>query len=238
MIQQYELMRKENDLLNSLVGQSFNQRTKFEAEKIMKQIHSKAKARSLDKMALCYVHEQGEIKGVGGSSLMRNKKTGEIQSNLILNNLGQALSGIFKGGVLVSERVIVDSIGVGRNTRFVAPNVLFNDTLIFRVLLQVGSGSTAPARTDFAIETAFGTGPEDTFFESTIPIYDNSNFNFKNAGSISAGGSGTVNESVLQAFWSDAANGSRVNTLYRDAISPGVPFVASQTIALEYTTQI
>ena len=53
MKQQLILLREENDLLNSLIGQSFNQRTKFEAEKILTEIHSKAQDRSIGKMALC-----------------------------------------------------------------------------------------------------------------------------------------------------------------------------------------
>ena len=65
MKQQYVLLKQENDLLNSLIGQSFNQRTKFEADKILKEIHKQADKYSMEK-AMCYVIDKGEIKGVGG----------------------------------------------------------------------------------------------------------------------------------------------------------------------------
>jgi len=79
MKQQYVLLRKENDLLNSLRGKSYNERTKFEASKILNEIHKQADRYCMEK-ALCYVLDKGEIKGVGGSSLMQHKKTGEIVS--------------------------------------------------------------------------------------------------------------------------------------------------------------
>ena len=104
--------------------------------------------------------------------------------------------------------------------------------------MQVGSGSTAPTRTDFDIETAFGTSPESAKFNSSVPVYSDVNFNFKNSGQITAGGSGTVNESIFEIIWRDQGSVNRFFVLYRDAISPGVPFVASQSIFLEYTTQI
>jgi len=64
MSQLYIPLRKANDSLNSLIGQSFNQKSKFEAEKILAEIHSVAQDRLVGKKALCYVHDKGEIKGI------------------------------------------------------------------------------------------------------------------------------------------------------------------------------
>jgi len=238
MRQQYELLRKENDLLNSLIGKSFNQKNKFEAERILKEIHSKADRLCMEK-ALCYVVDKEEIRGVGGSSLMQNKKTGEIESDLLLNQYGLFMASLLKGGTAIRTATMNDINNASRIINVYNTATLFNDAnSLGDVELQVGSGSTAPARTDFAIETAFGTSPEDASFNSSVPVYSDVNFNFKNSGQITAGGSGTVNESIFQILWRDSTVNNRIFTMYRDTISPGVPFVASQSIFLEYTTQI
>ncbi len=238
MTQQYVLLRKENDLLNSLIGQSFNEKSKFEAYKILKEIHSKAQRRSIDKKALCYVVDKNEILGVGGSTLMKEKKTGKIESNLILDNFGKWLSANWKGGTLGLGVALLDEFGTPRFFNIYTNTNQYNNASAFRFLMQVGAGTTAPARTDFDLETPFVTGTEALRFESTIPFYNATVFNFKNTGSVTAGGTGTVNEAVIQPIWRDSALASRVVTLYHDLISPGVPFIPGQTIALEYTTQI
>jgi len=240
MKQQYVLLRKENDLLNALKGQSFNQKSKNEAYKILQQIHEKSDYISAEK-ALCYIVKDGMIKGVGGSSLMQNKKTGKIHSDLILDNFGIWFSGVCIGGIVGAGTVfLTNTAGASKGVvpRNAGTSLLYNSAASFRVLLQVGAGTTTPARTDFAIETVFGTSPENTFFDSNDPVYNNTNFNFKNSGEITAGGSGTVNESVILSTWRDSANSSQLFTLFRDIISPGQAFVVSESIFLEYTTQI
>jgi len=85
------LLRKENDDLKCLISQSFNEKNKFEAEKILNEIHSKAENRMIGKKALCYIVKNGIIRGVGGSTLMMDKN-GKIVSNLILDQLGGFLA--------------------------------------------------------------------------------------------------------------------------------------------------
>jgi len=238
MIQQYDLLRKDNDLLNSLIGQSFNQKSKFEAEKILDEIHSKAAGRTIGKKTLCYIVDKQEIKGVGGSTLMKDKKTGKITSNLILDNFGIWLSRVWKGGVITISAALITTAGSAKSVNVYTSGSQFNSANAFRGLLQVGSGNTAPARTDIAIETAFGSGPEATFFESSIPVYNLGNSNFKNLGQITALGSGTVNESVFLVAWRATDLSTQIYALYRDIISPGQAFITGQSIALEYTTQM
>ncbi len=244
MIQQYVLLRKENDLLNSLVGQSFNQKSKFEAARILDEIHSKAQSRMISKKALCYVTDKNEILGVGGSTLMKNKKTGEIVSNLILDNFGIWLAGIFHINIGSNKSVILkDRTGVNETLLVIA-----NSTTVFNfrtsggargVLIQVGSGSTPPARTDFDIETAFATAPESINFTGVSdPVYSSALGNFKFLAAITAGGSGTINESILLSFWQNTANVAKSFVHFRDIISPGQAFVPGQSIALEYTVQL
>jgi len=192
MSQQYVLLRKENDLLNSLIGQSFNQKSKFEAEKILKQIHKKADQYCMEK-ALCYIVDNGEIKGVGGSSLMKNKKTGEIVSDLILDQFGIWLAGIFSKDTTAIKSVTMKQES-GANTTltiYTNSNVLnFNRTTSSNkgCLIRVGSGSTPPARTDFKIETGFGIAPENARFNAvTDPVFNSGLGNFKYISSIIAG---------------------------------------------------
>ena len=239
MKQEYVLLRTENDLLNSLIGQSFNQRTKLEAYKILTEIHSKAQDRSIGKMALCYIVDKNEIKGVGGSTLLKDKRTKVIISNLILDQFGILLAGMFKGGTAIKS-VVINDINNFASTLVVnsASLVNFNERNDITTLVQVGSGSTPPARTDFFVETIFGTAPEASAIATAIPVFNSGLGNFKVTGSINAGGAGTINESILRPNWQDSGSVFRSFTLFRDIISPAQSFIAGQTIALEYTVQL
>jgi len=241
MKQEYVLLRTENDLLNSLIGQSFNQRTKFEAYKILTEIHSKAQDRSIGKMALCYIVDKNEIKGVGGSTLMKDKN-GKIISNLILDQFGKWLTTIFTIVSLTDRPVSIKATtGVLEALNIYDNSAFFNDRTggSIGVNLAVGSGITAPLRTDFKIETAFATAPESSNFNlGSNPVYNSGLGNFKPVGTISAGGSGTINESVLFAVWIRNLGGVKTFALFRDIISPAQSFIAGQTIALEYTIQL
>jgi len=243
MSQQYVLLRKENDLLNSLIGQSFNQKSKFEAYKILKQIHKQADQYSMEK-ALCYIVDKGEIRGVGGSSLMKNKKTGQIVSDLILDQFGIWLAGIFSKDTGVTKNVIMKQESGANETVSIYTNSNvnnFNRTTSSNkgCLIQIGQSSTPPARTDFKISTAFVTAPESIRFNAVLdPVFNSGLGNFKYISSIIAGGSGTINESILLSDWVVIGAIDKIFTLFRDIISPGQAFIAGQSIALEYTIQL
>ncbi len=242
MSQQLILLRKENDLLNSLIGQSFNQRTKLEAYKILTEIHSKAQDRSIGKMALCYVLDKNEVLGVGGSTLLKDKN-GKIFSNLILDQFGVWLAGLFSFQSASARNILIKSTGgiiktVGVYTSGTFFGILQGGITV-GAKIQVGSGSTAPARTDFTIETPFGTAPESSAFVApSNPVYNSGLGNFKYNSSISTGGAGTINESILTARWRDIGLTVDNYILFRDIISPSASFIAGQTIALEYTVQL
>ncbi len=242
----YILLRKENDPLNSLIGQSFNQKSKLEAEKIINEIHyvnSKAQSRMIAKTALCYVVDNSEIKGVGGSTLLKDKK-GEIFSNLILDQAGLWMAGLFKKQDSVNHCVILkDGSNLDRIIRTYATAGANPFNLLGigdeGVQLQVGSGSTAPTRQDFNLETLFGTAPESgAFIPTTNPIWNSGLGNFKQNGAIIAGGAGTINESILTMIWRDTSVVIRGFDLFRDIISPAVSFISGQSIVLEYTIQL
>jgi len=236
------LLRKENDSLNSLIGKSFNQKNKFEAEKILNEIHLKAESRMIGKKALCYVLDQNEIKGVGGSTLMRDKN-GKIISNLILDQMGILLSRIFLGKPQGSTNAnMKDENGVTRTTRVFLAGATFI-TFIAGVgnemgaVLQIGSGTTPPLRTDFDIDNPFSVSPESDNNNASDPVYDSNTGSFKSSIAIQAGGTGTINESALKNTWNSLAT-PQVFTAFRDIISPAQSFIAGQTIVLEYTIQL
>jgi len=240
---EYILLRKENDSLNSLIGQSFNQKSKFEAETILDEIHSKAQSRMIGKKALCYIVDKNEIKGVGGSTMMKDKD-GKIISNLILDQFGIFLAKI-TGRNAGGQRLIniKDILGTNHNLEIysVSNVVNFNRTTAGArgFLVQIGSGSVVPARTDFKINTAFGVAPENTQFNAVSdPVYNSGLGNFKYIASITAGGAGTINESIGMYNWVAQTNVAKLFCAFRDIISPSVSFIVGQSIVLEYTVQL
>ncbi len=237
MMQDFTARRDLNEPLNAMIGQSFNEKSKHESLKILNEIHSVAQQRTLDKKALCYILENDEIKGVGGSTVME-RSDGKLVSNLILNNFGKWLTGIHKGGVLTNSVELINNASVSRTVIIYAAATNFNDAVANRMRLQVGSGTTPPTRADIDIETPLSTAPEMMEFESTVPVYNLTNGDFKNTGVVTAGGSGTVNEAIMQALWIFNTGVTDLFTVYRDLISPGQVFTIGQTIALEYTTQL
>jgi len=238
----YSLLRKENDLLNALIGKSYNQKSKLEAGKILAEIHSKGQSRLFDKRALCFIVDKNEIKGVGGSTLLKDKKTGKIISNLILDQWGLITAGIFRPLSTAISTITVND----NNGNPVGVNVRTGGTFFLAVVggipvgsrLQVGASSTSPLRTDFAVNTPFVTAPEMNAFTTSTPVWSSGVGTFKTAGLITAGGSGTVRESILLQQWRDAGVGTRNYTLFRDLISPALGFGIGQSIALEYTVQM
>jgi len=233
------LLRKENDDLKCLISQSFNEKNKFEAEKILNEIHSKAESRTIGKKALCYIVKNGIIRGVGGSTLMMDKN-GKIVSNLILDQLGGFLAQFFHPDGLVSASFnIIDVTNTSENLFIYRASATFNTLATLGTSVQVGSSATPPLRTDFNIGNQFVTAPENAPFNGVSdPVYNSGLGNLKYVASISAGSSGTINESVLLNLWRNSGNIAKRFALFRDIISPAQSFILGQTIALEYTVQL
>jgi len=233
------LLRKENDDLKCLISQSFNQKNKFEAEKILDEIHSKAQSRTIGKKALCYIVKNGIIRGVGGSTLMMDKN-GKIHSNLILDQWGGFLAQFFHPNSFVSASFNINDDGNNSENLFVYRNAsAFNTLATLGSAVQVGSSATPPVRTNFNIGNPFGTAPENATFNGVSdPVYNSGLGNLKYVASITAGGSGTINESILVNVWRNSGNIAKTFALFRDIISPAQSFISGQSIALEYTVQL
>ena len=184
------------------------------------------------------------------SSVLISDKLGIIKkigvskpNNLILDNFGTWFAGLFHQStstwfsVNLKENItgstdavgMIDGGSVGTYSFCHAVGAHLNGTRI-----QVGSGTTAPARADYKIETAFGTAPESAVFETGAGSYAAGSMSV--AGSITAGGAGTVNETVLFGHWFNEEHNNALDyALFHDAISPGVPFIAAQDITDTYT---
>jgi len=242
-MKQYLLLKEKNDSLNSLIGKSYNQKSKFEAEKILTEIHKGYFSSWSKALVYCIEPKTNEILGVGGSSLFQNKKTKRIHSDLIMDNFGEFWKALFTftvssvqlavmksdDGVLASYQLYLPSAsGVGYNNQF-------------GVRIQIGSSSVI-ARTDFKITTPFGNSPESlqlnilgtsTYQSGTGKIIGiNTTFS-------PTGGSGTVSESALFGVMGVGSTGSQRRVLMaHDAISPPVPFTSGKIITVSYTWQL
>ncbi len=172
------------------------------------------------------LNREGVIKEVGFNS----------EGDLFLDNFGQWLAGIV---VCKSNQVKVlkDITGTNRTLRFthIGDDNRWNKQINATpgMYFQLGSGTTAPARSNYCIETAFAGAPENAKFEASWGMHT-SGF-CVNAGAISAGGSGTVNESIAITYWATDLNNEYFFAIVRDAICPGVSFVPSDVLCATLT---
>lgn len=161
-------------------------------------------------------------------------------NNLILNNFGLMLAGLIRGpiaaaGSLITLNDVVPSAQTIRayNTAVYTFNCA---NLATGTQVQVGSGTTAAARTNTNIETAFGTSPENTRFATGDGSYVNGIITF--SGSVTAGGNGTINEVGLFGAWSSSVGALKYFMLFHDILAAGIPFVAGNIIIVSYSIQL
>jgi len=249
--QQYEILRKENDWLYDYVGKQFSKSIINKVADRLYKEHGKYAFPGIAKAIVTVNNKYGEILGIGGSSLLKETKTGKIFPDLTLNNFG-----IFFNSIVVEINADAQrndvytqdtGSGVGINTwNPQQSDGTFNVSSQIRIppgnthghLVQAGSGSTAPTKTDITIETPFTNSPEDTKLSVLRVSYDSPNARVVSILANVAGGAGTVNELCYFAQWFPGGGDSRLFMLFRDAISPGVPFIATQTITMTYTFQL
>ena len=163
MNQQLLVLKEKNDLLKDLIGLSYNQKVKSEAYKILNEIHKDYQPGMAKALVYCYDPKSKEIFGIGGSSLLQDRKNGRIFSDLINDNFGKYFATHFSPVQDANRNVTLQDItgspeimGILRTT-----GTSYNRQIGTQV--QVGQGSTAPARTDITIETQFAnTVPEDS----------------------------------------------------------------------------
>ena len=162
-------------------------------------------------------------------------------NNLILDQFGTWLAGFLRAPVNSIKTIsLQDSTDTTRtlymyNKASATTNFNNDLTKLLGSLIQVGSGSTAAARGDYVIETAFGTAPEDAVFDTGTGSYAAGSIAV--AGAVIAGGAGTINETCLYGGWThttDLANFA----LFHDILTGGEAFVLGNTITVAYTINL
>jgi len=193
-------------------------------ERILKEINH----RIFETVIVSVVDKGRRIKGLGLSS----------PNDLILDNFGTWLAGLIRAPIAASESVsLKDSGGSTRTVLTYAANMHFNDSdSEVGTYLQVGSGTTPPARADYSITTAFLTAPESSFFDTGSGSYSVGAISF--SGSITAGGSGTVNETGFFARWVISGLPAYQFMLFHDVLGTGVPFTAGEIITVSYSINL
>ncbi len=107
--------------------------------------------------------------------------------------------------------------------------------------IQVGQGTTPPARSDFDVETAFANGgPEDTSGGVNVSVYNSTLGRVTVSRTIGpTAGAGTVTEAGhFMGLLAPTEAFLRRYLMYHDAVSPGVSFILGQNINVFYTAQI
>ncbi len=219
-----------NQELSNFVGYTVKEKILMDATKIL--LENKAKKLGYlpkpAEVSLVVCHENGEIKGIGGSK----------PNDIFNNNYGDLLKAFFRAAT--SRTVtLVDDGGVNRSIQSGGSGSAWNNST-GGSRFQVGQGSTPAARSDLAIETPFATGgPEDSLQNSNVGGYNSG------LGQISVtaligptNGSGTVTETVDMWFFQKNTGGGHNFLMAHDLISPGVSFVAAQTLTVQYTWQL
>ncbi len=103
-------------------------------------------------------------------------------------------------------------------------------------MVQFGAGTTAAARSNFNIQTAFVTSPESTRFQCGPGAYAGGTISFGNL--IAAGGSGTINEIGLFTYFDYLSNGYDTFMVTHDILGAGVAFVAGNPLVGTFAISI
>lgn len=223
------------ELLQDYKGYTFKQKVIDDCQKIL--VENKMKIlgyqpRPSETALVCVTSEKtkGEIKSIGGSE----------PHDLIGNNFGIWWAGM--AGANNAIIVLRDSANGARNYK--SRGTTFNPynfalSMPFGSRIQVGSGTTAPARSDFFIESPFISAPESQGKATPNGGYNSGLGQVSVGATIGAtGSSGTVAESMLSGIWVDVANIDRQILLFHDAISPTVSFISAQFINVNYIIQL
>ena len=164
------------------------------------------------------------------------------RNNLIMNNFGKILAGIYRAPVAALGGIITvqDDSDAAREMYAIAVTATVFNAATAKALgsqVKVGSGSTAAARDDFNIETAFATGPEDAAFDTGSGSYAAGAISI--AAAISAGGSGTINETALFGAWYYPDPGAIALIIqFHDILVSGEAFTPGNTITVAYTINL
>lgn len=244
----YEVVQGKNDWLKDFKGMTYTDKLHRALTRGIFEEHAKFSDGSVSNiekaMAYCLDPKTKEIMGVGGSSLLRGKKTGRIIPDLLLNNFGLWWAGMLRAPATTTTFVnLVQESGVSEQVNmFGAGGNMFNcpvSTDAVGTEIQMGSSMTAPQRTDYKIGTALANSPESTSLLTNTGAYTSSNTIVVQADANPTGGAGAVNEMIFYAIWYSV--GAAVNVaiaLAHDSITPTVNYSSGFLLRGAYTWQI
>ena len=179
----------------------------------------------------------------------KNRKIIDVGFNdpkdLILDNFGKWLAAFVRSPIAGSGKTVVlpDSSNTNRTLYIYDMDATTTHGFQYGAAggsptgtqVQVGSGSSDPARSDYAIQTAFGAAPENAAFDTGSGSYSSGYVSF--SGAITAGGSGTINETGFFGKWY-LYNASYLFMLFHDKLTSGVAFTAGQTLNVSYSIEL
>lgn len=164
------------------------------------------------------------------------------RNNLIVDNFGVLLAGLFKTQTTTKTEVTLQDEGdTGRTVctygTWAASARNFNNyTTSSGTKLKMGSGVTAATRGDYDIETDLPTSPEDDFFGSGTGSYAGGAVSIGAA--LTAGGNGTINEVGLFGYWHDNNTSVYNFMLLHDILTSGEAYVIGNTLTVAYTINL
>lgn len=180
--------------------------------------------------------KENVIKGIGQSK----------PNNLILDQFGTWLAGFLRAPVSANKNISITDTANNARTMVIyydqATSFTFNCFDVGLVTcgsrIQCGSGTTVATRSDYAIETALGTAPENALFDSGTGVYAVGSIAC--AGAVVAGGAGTVNETILTGHWRWGTGGDTEAdfALFHDILGSGEAYVLGNTITVTYTINL
>lgn len=250
MKQQYVILRKENDWLSDYIGQTFTQRLNAKLALGLFEEHTKKlsnyQPQSAKALVYCMNPKTLEILSLGGSSLLKEVKTGKIIPDLILDNYGLLFARLIRipAGLGVTFN-LKDDAGVdasfkaynGGNTGDATFNYVNGAGCGMGTQIKMGSGLSAVARPDFKIETSLPTAPESGYVDTNDAGYTAQNTVIYQGDANPTGGGGTVREIGTFGAWARLGVGCNINKIMisHDAVSPIVPYTSGKLLRGAYT---
>lgn len=266
LISEFEVMRKENDWLNDYKGYTYSHRLKELLTRGLFEEHAKKADvgyANIEKAIVFNIEPSTkEILGLGGSSLLREKKSErkfesvlqslafrhrKIIPDLILDNFGLFFAAMWKVPDSSSLSISVPDTSNVLRTIFTYYNL--NASLTWNSgagqntgsQIQMGSGLNAPARNNFGIQTALPNAPESGSLNTNNGAYTAGNTAIYQADANPTGGSGNVNEIISIGVWQRNPQTAPIVVpiaLARDSITPTVSYTAGKLLRGSYTWQI
>jgi len=223
----------ENSYILERIGQTKNQKLIDDCSKEFKEIFTKKFPKynqALHAHSIVSVTENFEIKKIGISCM----------NDLLLDNFGKWIGLMLAGNpatvILKQTGDVGFDVGVFHTTRNF--NQATAGSVSVGTQIKIGQGLTGAIRSNFGIETAFGTAPE-----SGLQSTGNGGYN-SGLGKVDipmvpfgAGGAGAISETGYFAQWhlTNGAFNQSTFCLARDNISPVVDFTLGQTINVDYS---